>query len=112
MPKVVLTDAIHPTAHALLAESATVSILDPRLSVPDALQALRAEVQDAQGLIVRRQLPPDLLDGPHALRGIVRHGVGLDFIPVDSATRHGVPVANTPAVNANAVAEYAITAML
>lgn len=112
LPKVVLTDAIHPTAHAMLAESATVTILDASLGAQEAIQALRIEVQDAQGLIVRRQLPADLLEGPNALRGIVRHGVGLDFIPVDSATQHGVPVANTPAVNANAVAEYAITAML
>lgn len=112
LPKVVLTDAIHPEAHAMLADAATVVVLDAALSGPEALQALRVEVQDAQGLIVRRQLPPDLLEGPHALRGIVRHGVGLDFIPVESATQHGVPVANTPAVNANAVAEYAMTAML
>ena len=112
LPKVVLTDAIHPEAHAMLADAATVIILDASLDASEAVQALRIEVQDAQGLIVRRQLPLDLLDRPNALRGIVRHGVGLDFIPVDSATQHGVPVANTPAVNANAVAEYAITAML
>jgi len=112
LPKVVLTDAIHPEAHAMLAEAATVTTLDASLGSQDALQALRLEVQDAQGLIVRRQLPADLLEGPNALRGIVRHGVGLDFIPVESATQHGVPVANTPAVNANAVAEYAVTAML
>jgi D-3-phosphoglycerate dehydrogenase len=112
LPKVVLTDAIHPKAHAMLAEAATVTTLDAGLDAQAAIQALRIEVRDAHGLIVRRQLPADLLDGPNTLRGIVRHGVGLDFIPVDSATQHGVPVANTPAVNANAVAEYAITAML
>jgi D-3-phosphoglycerate dehydrogenase len=111
-PKVVLTDAIHPKAHALLADAATVVVLDASMDATTATRILRDEVRDAQGLIVRRQLPPDLFDGPNALRGIVRHGVGLDFIPVDSATRHGLPVANTPEVNANAVAEYAIAAML
>lgn len=112
LPKVVLTDPIHPEAHAMLANAARITVLDTRLDAAAATQALRREIMDAQGLIVRRQLPPDLLDGPHALLGIVRHGVGLDFIPVDSATRHGVPVGNTPAVNANAVAEYAIATML
>ncbi|MGB3289754.1 MAG: hydroxyacid dehydrogenase [Burkholderiaceae bacterium] len=112
LPKVVLTDAIHPQAYAKLSDAAAVTVLDPALGTQEALQALRIEVQNAQGLIVRRQLPADLLEGPNSLRGIVRHGVGLDFIPVDSATQHGLPVANTPAVNANAVAEYAITAML
>jgi D-3-phosphoglycerate dehydrogenase len=111
-PKVVLTDAIHPKAHAMLADAATVVVLDSSLDTTSATRVLRTEVEDAQGLIVRRQLPPDLFDGPNALRGIVRHGVGLDFIPVDSATQHGLPVANTPEVNANAVAEYAISAML
>lgn len=112
LPKVVLTDPIHAKAQAILAEAAQVVILDPKLGAAEAMNELRNELRDAQGLIVRRLLPRDLLDGPNALLGIVRHGVGLDFIPVDSATRHGVPVANTPAVNANAVAEYAITAML
>ncbi|RTZ41509.1 hydroxyacid dehydrogenase [Candidimonas sp. SYP-B2681] len=111
-PKVVLTDAIHPKAHAILADAATVVVLDASLDATAAARVLRNEITEAQGLIVRRQLPADLFDGPNALRGIVRHGVGLDFIPVDSATRHGLPVANTPEVNANAVAEYAITAML
>lgn len=111
-PKVVLTDAIHPEAHALLADAATVAVLDACMDTSSATQALREELKDAQGLIVRRQLPPDLFDGPNTLRGIVRHGVGLDFIPVDNATQHGLPVANTPEVNANAVAEYAITAIL
>ena len=111
-PKVVLTDAIHPDAHAALAEEAEILMLDPALSPEAANEALRTLVSDAQGLIVRRRLPDDLFEGPHALLGVVRHGVGLDFIPVDSATASGLPVANTPEVNANAVAEYAVTAML
>jgi len=111
-PKVVLTDAIHPEAHAMLAGEARVTTLDAGLQPAAAARALRAEIRDAQGLIVRRPLPPDLFDGPHALRGVVRHGVGLDFIPLASATRQGLPVANTLAANANAVAEYAIAAIL
>ncbi len=112
LPKVVLTDAINPQAHAILAARATVATLPAGLDANEANEQLRAEIKNAQGLIVRRQLPPDLFDGPHELRGIVRHGVGLDFIPVSSATRHGIPVANTPEVNANSVAEFAIAAML
>lgn len=111
-PKVVLTDAIHPDAHAALARDAIVLSPDPQLAGTAAADALRHLVQDAQGLIVRRQLPADIFDGPHRLRGVVRHGVGVDFIPVDRATAQGLPVANTPDVNANAVAEYAVMAML
>lgn len=111
-PTVVLTDAIHPDAHALLTASAKVVTLDATLSPEAAQQQLRGLIQDAQGLIVRRQLPADIFEGPNDLRGVVRHGVGLDFIPVERATAHRLPVANTPEVNANSVAEYAITAML
>src|SRR3546814_2925956 len=86
-PKILLTDALHPEAEAELRAVATVATLDPTLDTATAVKALYAEVQDAQGLIVRRQLPGDLFDQPNTLRGVVRHGVGLDFIPVDSATR-------------------------
>lgn len=112
LPKVILTDAINPAAHDRLAEKARIFMLPPSLSREEADQVLRDELVEAHGLIVRRRLPDDLLEGPHQLKGIVRHGVGLDFIPVDSATRHGIPVANTPEVNAQSVAEYAIAAML
>ncbi len=111
-PLIVLTDRIHPDAYRYLCEHAEVTILDPALSPDEANAALRAALVDAQGLIVRRQLPGDILDGQHDLRGIVRHGVGLDFIPVAAATAKKLPVANTPEVNANSVAEYAIGAML
>jgi D-3-phosphoglycerate dehydrogenase len=37
---------------------------------------------------------------------MVRHGVGLDFIPVAEATRRGIAVANLPGCNTQAVAEY------
>jgi D-3-phosphoglycerate dehydrogenase len=69
-------------------------------------------VGDADALVVRTQLPADLLDRPHRLLGIVRHGTGLDLIPVEAATAQGIPVANVPGVNAETVAEYCIGAFL
>lgn len=110
--KVVLTDTIHPEAHRILEQEAEVITLDSALPAVQAEYKLRQLITDAQGLIVRRKLPDGIFDSGNTLRGVVRHGVGLDFIPVDSATRHGIPVANTPDVNANSVAEYAITAIL
>ena len=43
---------------------------------------------------------------------IVRHGVGLDFIPVASATSRGVLVANLPGCNTQSVSEYVFAALL
>jgi D-3-phosphoglycerate dehydrogenase len=110
-----LTDPIHADAHARLAAGADIALLPAGLSPAESDAALHELAREADGLIVRRQLPPDLFDAPGApgrLRAVIRHGVGLDFIPVERATAQGLPVANTPEVNANAVAEYAIAAML
>ena len=110
--RVLLTDPLHPDAHARLAAWAEVSHLPDGLSRAASDDALRDAMPQVHGLVVRRQLPGDLFDRPHALRGVMRQGVGLDFIPVDRASANGIPVGNTPAVNANAVAEYVFAALL
>lgn len=81
--------------------------------VPDTrAETLRAHLPCADYLVVRTHLPPDLLQTPHRLRAIVRHGTGLDMIPMEEATLQGIPVANTPGANAQAVTEYVVGAML
>ena len=105
-PVVLLTNPIHPEAEAMLAEYARpVTAPDPS---PETLRALVAE---AEGLVVRVKLPDDILEGATRLRGIVRHGVGLDMIPVAAATARGIPVANLPGSNTQAVAEYVFAAL-
>ncbi len=56
--------------------------------------------------------PDDIVDHAPRLKGIVRHGVGLDFIPVAAATARGIAVANLPGSNTNAVAEYVMSALM
>jgi D-3-phosphoglycerate dehydrogenase len=46
------------------------------------------------------------------LRAAVRHGAGLDMIPMQAATAAGVLVANVPGANAATVAEHAIFAAI
>ena len=53
-----------------------------------------------------RRLPAALFDGAPKLRAAIRHGAGLDMIPVEAATAAGVLVANVPGVNARSVAEH------
>lgn len=65
----------------------------------------------ADALIVRSKLPDEALDGAVSLRGIVRHGVGLDFIPMHRAAELAIPVANVPGGNAQSVAEYVFAAI-
>jgi D-3-phosphoglycerate dehydrogenase len=80
-------------------------------SAPDAATLLR-EGRDADIIIVRAPLPVELFDTPPRLRAAIRHGAGLDMIPVDAATKAGVLVANVPGVNASAVAEHVIMVSL
>lgn len=110
-PKILLTDPIHADAQARLSKDADIVVLPDGLSREESDAALRNLLTDAHGLIVRRQLPENLFDAPDQLCGVVRHGVGLDFIPVAKASARKIPVANTPSVNANAVAEYVFAAM-
>ena len=69
---------------------------------------LADEARDADIVIVRASLPPVLFERAHKLRAAIRHGAGLDMIPVDAATRAGVLVANVPGANAVTVAEHVL----
>lgn len=107
LPVVALTAAIHPEAHARLAAAC-----DVRVAADASADALRAVVREAQGLIVRNHLPEDIFDHAPRLRAVVRHGVGLDMIPVERATERRIAVANLPGSNTAAVVEYCLGAML
>lgn len=107
LPRVLLTNPIDPVGERILEGVAEL------VHAPDAKPAtLNAMVGDADLLMVRAFLPPDIFDRPQRLRGVVRHGVGLDMIPMQAAIARGIPVANVPGSNAEAVAEYAVSGML
>ncbi len=78
------------------------------LVIAPALDAatLANEARTADIVIVRAPLSPALFEGAWKLRAAIRHGAGLDMIPMDAATAAGVLVANVPAVNARSVAEH------
>jgi D-3-phosphoglycerate dehydrogenase len=106
-PRVLLTNPIHPRWHPVLAQQCEVVV------APDAAPATLARlVADADGLMVRSQLAPDVFEHATRLRAVVRHGVGLDMIPVAAASVRGIPVGNLPGSNTAAVVEYCIAAML
>ena len=102
-PKVLLTGAMHPDGERAIAAVAEV------VQAPDARpDTLRRLVAGADVLVVRSPLPADLFDHAPRLRGVVRHGVGVDMIPVAAASARGIPVANVPGSNREAVAEHAL----
>ncbi len=106
-PVVLLTNAIHPDGEAILSPHARLVV------APDTKpETLRTWAADVEGIVVRAKLPDDIVDHAPKLRGMVRHGVGLDFIPVAAATARSIAVANLPGSNTNAVAEYCLSALM
>ncbi len=106
-PKVVLTNPTVPIGENIIKAIADL-VVAPDIK-PDTLRSMAA---DCDVLIVRTRLPDDIFERPHRLKGVVRHGAGIDMIPMASATRLGIPVANVPGANAQTVAEHVVTTML
>ena len=86
------------------------SAAPPNLKVATSLDAktLAAEGHPCDIVIVRAPLPDEIFAKGTALKAAIRHGAGVDMIPVDAATRAGVLVANVPGVNASTVAEQVV----
>lgn len=100
-PIVFSTHRLHPRAEAMIAEAADLQVAS---ALDDA--TLIREARDASVLIVRAPVPAALFDRAPNLRVAIRHGAGIDMIPVEAATKAGVMVANVPGVNAPTVAEH------
>ena len=107
MPIIFSTHPLHPRAEKMLAGAG-------ELRIATALEGatLLRESRDVDVVIVRAVLPPEMFAGNHSIRAAIRHGAGLDMIPVEAATAAGVLVANLPGANARSVAEHAIFAAL
>lgn len=77
-------------------------------------EGLGSCVADYDAIIVRGmvKLPASVIQRAKKCKIISRHGVGLETIDVEAATKEHIPVAFTPGANANAVAEQAVSLML
>ncbi|HSD41101.1 MAG TPA: hydroxyacid dehydrogenase [Burkholderiales bacterium] len=106
-PILLITHAIHPAVHARLAQDLEVRVLqDP--SIPNLMR----EILDVDALLVRMPITPDVIRAGRKLRVVARHGVGLDYIPVQTCTELGIPVVFTPDANTESVAEHVLGAMI
>ena len=106
-PVVLLTHAIHQEAIALLQGSAEIRVLKQA----DEVGLLR-EIGDADALLVRMPVSRTVIRAGKRLRVVARHGVGVDYIPLDVCTELGIPVTNTPDANTEFVAEHVIGCMI
>lgn len=75
-------------------------------------EAILTESAGASIIVVRAPIQPEIFAREKQLKAAVRHGAGLDMIPLEAASAAGVLVANVPGVNAVTVAEHCIWSSL
>src|SRR5579863_6126941 len=82
--------------------------------VTPAKGAVASALAEADALIVRSatRVTDELLAAAPKLRVVGRAGVGVDNIDLDSATRRGVLVMNTPGGNSVSVAEHTLALLM
>jgi len=107
---VVITERMHRSGIDFLKENdANVELLyETNRSLEDA-------IKDADGVVVRvAKINENLMriGKEHKLKVIAKHGIGVDNIDVEAAKKLGIRVVNVPYSCINAVAEFALGAIL
>jgi D-3-phosphoglycerate dehydrogenase len=69
------------------------------------------DVENPDGILLRSRKLHDM-EFNDELKAIARAGAGVNNIPVDRSTDHGVVVFNTPGANANSVKELVVSGLL
>ena len=74
-----------------------------------APDALKKDVEGCIAILIRTALlPAEVLEAGRDLKVVARHGVGVDNIDIEAATRLGIWVTNAPESNSNSVEEHVI----
>ena len=106
--KVYLGEVIHPDAVALLEKHA--QVVRPK---DHSRQAYLEALQEVDGMVARKlRVGAEEMDRAPRMKIIARHGVGLDSVDLEEATRRGILVTYTPGANRESVAELALSFML
>lgn len=100
---VLLTNPIYPRWQDYLSDR--FRVLMPEDSGPSGLMRI---AHLTNYIVVRSPLPAELFERANRLKAVIRHGSGLDMIPMSAANKFKIAVANAPGANARTVAEYVI----
>lgn len=104
-PRVLITDNINARAAEILQGSCDI-VFEPKLSHEELLR----QIEGVDALMIRSAstISADVLEKARLLRIVGRAGVGTDNIDVQTATKHGVIVVNSPEGNTVAAAEHTV----
>lgn len=107
--KVLITEAIDPAGTDLLTAHGFGIVHG---TGTDAETVIR-EAQGCAGILIRNApITAEVMDHCPELKVVAMHGVGVDLIDVDAATKRGIQVVNAAGSNRQAVAEFAISLIL
>lgn len=108
MMKVYLSEKIHENAVALLGEHFEVV-----QGTSTAEDEIIRQAQGCSAILVRSaSITAKIMNAIPTLRVVSKHGIGVDNIDVDAATKKEILVVNAPLSNINAVAEHTVTLLL
>lgn len=108
MQKVFLTERIHEDAVAYLEENFEVV----QGTSVEAEEIIRQAQGCAAILIRSAKITAEIIDALPDLRVVAKHGMGVDNIDVEYATKKGILVVNAPFSNLNAVAEHIVMLLI
>ena len=108
--KILITDPITDAGISILEQSSLDVLYLPESSEAD----IKSVSSDVEGWIIRSgtKIDEHMIHVSKNLRVIGRAGVGVDNIDIQTATRKGIVVMNTPDVNTISAAEHTIALML
>lgn len=107
-PRVIVAERMDPLGPELLAQEADVIELYDRPG-----ETLEQHLPHADGLVVRiAKVTAERIALAPKLKVIGKHGIGIDNVDLDAATRRGIHVVFTPGSNQEAVAEHTLLFML
>ncbi|MEL6947582.1 MAG: phosphoglycerate dehydrogenase [Pseudomonadota bacterium] len=111
-PRVLVSDALSPTAVAIFEDNGCEVDFQPTLGKDK--DALLAAIADYDGLAIRSatKATEKLIDAATNLKVIGRAGIGVDNVDLKAASRRGIIVMNTPFGNSITTAEHAMAMMM
>jgi D-3-phosphoglycerate dehydrogenase len=76
-------------------------------------ETLTREAEDVDLIIVSHaRITARIIESARKLKGIVKHGVGVDNIDLEAATKNGILVVNCPEYGSETVADHAFALMI
>ena len=111
MPRVLVSDALSPTAVQIFKDRGVEVDYKPDLGKDK--DALLAVINDYDGLAIRSatKVTEKLINAAPNLKVIGRAGIGVDNVDIPAASRKGIIVMNTPFGNSITTAEHAVALM-